>query len=111
MAECNFDRDCTIVPIPRKCVDYCLEKVLSTATLEEKQLIIGLSKDLAIAIYEAYQSRNINSFDDLRQYLSPTAIQQVTEKFLQINQYQLNYFRKPRSEREIIIRRLRDLDL
>lgn len=110
MEECNFDRDCTRVPIPHKCVDYCLEKILSTATLEEKQLVLGLSKSLALAIYNAYQ-RNINSFDDLRQYLSLDEIQQVTEKFLQINQYQLNYFRKPRSEREIIIRRLRDLDL
>ena len=65
MADCIAERDCVKAPIGEKCRKFCLERVLSTATPEEKRLILGYRSQTANAIYKAYQDHSINNFDDL----------------------------------------------
>jgi hypothetical protein len=112
MSDCDYNKDCSKVPIRKKCVPFCLERTLRTATVEEKQLILGLDQNLSFAIYNAYNGLvDINSFEGLSAQLAPEQIETLLAKFEQINQYQLNYFRKSRSERESIIRAIKNLGL
>ena len=111
MATCDYLRDCSKVPIPSKCIEYCLERLLRTATLEEKQLILGLDRNTAQAVFAAYNRSPINSFDDLRRSLTNEQIDHLLGRFKQINQFQLNYFRRNRIERDNIIDGIRDLRL
>ena|SRR5690242_16847450 len=111
MATCNYVRDCLKVPIPSRCVEYCLENFLRTTTLEEKQLILGLDANLAKAISTAYSISFINSFDDLRRILTTEQVDLLLDKFRQINQFQINYIIRSRDERDIIINSLRNMRL
>ncbi|MBZ0099715.1 MAG: hypothetical protein K8F30_11550 [Taibaiella sp.] len=47
MAEEVSYCDCTKVPFPEECVEYCIERILRVATPEEKQLVLGFSPSLA----------------------------------------------------------------
>jgi hypothetical protein len=97
MSNCNYERDCTKVPIPINCCEYCLEKILRNANVEEKQSILGYTKTLADAIFYVYNNYSINSFDDLRRVLTPEQSQEALDKFRNINQVQLDYFRNKNS--------------
>src|SRR6476660_583938 len=99
MTTCNYDRDCSKVPFPSKCVEYCLERLLRTATLEETQLILGLDTNTAEAIFNTYNTTSVNSFEDLRNRLTTEQVANLINKFKQINQSQLNYFRRRQDER------------
>ena len=93
MARCDPQKDCLKIPIPPKCFDFCVEKILSVATPEDKVKVLGMDKDLAHNIFHAYNSgRRIRSFRDLERKLSPTQIKRIRVVFLNLNQKQLNYF-------------------
>lgn len=110
--DCNYLRDCTTVPIPKKCVSFCLEGILRNSTIEENQLILGLNPDLSLAVYNAYNGfRDINLFEDLRAELSSERLETLMAKFEHINQYQLNYFKKSGKNRAIVINAIRNLGL
>ena len=112
MSDCDYHKDCSKVPIRKKCVPFCLERMLRYASIEEKQLIIGLDRSLSLIIYNIYNGLvSINSFDDLSAQLTQEQVQILLAKFEQINQYQLNYFRKSRSERASIINAIKNLNL
>ncbi len=112
MNTCDFSKDCSKIPIPGKCVKFCLERILRNATVEEKQLILGLNKNLSDAIYNAYNGPyDINSFEDLERQLEPQQVENLLESFNKINQYQLNYFLRDRRERETIINAIRNMRL
>ncbi len=110
-SNCDFKRDCSKVPIPNKCVEYCLERILRNASVEEKQLVLGLEENLAIAIFKAYNASTINSFSDLKRRLTTEQADSLVMKFKTINQFQLNYFNAPRDERESIIDELKRMGL
>lgn len=110
--DCNYLRDCTTVPIPKKCVSFCLEGILRNSTIEENQLILGLDQNLSLAIYNAYNGfKSINSFEDLRTELTSEQAKTLTTKFEQINQFQLNYYMKSSEERDNVINSIRNLGL
>ncbi len=112
MSDCDYNKDCSKVPIRGKCVSFCLERILRTATIEEKQLILGLDRTLSLAIHNAYNElKDINSFEDLSTQLTQEQGQTLLTKFKQINQYQLNYFRKNRQKRDFIINKIKNLGL
>lgn len=112
MSDCNYHKDCSKVPIAKKCLPYCLERILRTATIEEKQLIVGLDQNLSQAVYNAYNGFiTIDSFEDLSSQLKPEQIATLLNKFEQITQFQLNYFRKSRAERELLIRAIKNMRL
>lgn len=109
---CNFNVDCTKIPIPSRCVKFCLEKYLRTLNIVEKQLILGLDKELANAIYTAYNSPlGVNSYEDLESQLSEDQNSVLLNKFKNINQFQLNYFRKSEIQRSAIRREIGSLGL
>jgi len=85
--------DCTKIPFSDDCLEYCIEKILRVATPEEKQNIIGLSKDLAQKIFLAYNAHSINSFYDLRQYISDSEVVDLRNKFKNLNEFQMTYFK------------------
>lgn len=92
MAECNSE-DCLSAPFPRKCAEYCIERVLRVARPEEKINILGMDRSLAEAIFEAYNSgRPVNSFNDLRNKLTSYQVDSIKEVFNNISQSQLNHF-------------------
>lgn len=92
MAECNPDV-CLSVPFPKKCAEYCMERVLSVARPEEKRSVLGMEDDLAEAIFSAYNTgSSINSFDDLRNKLTPQQIDAIKSIFNNLDQSQLNHF-------------------
>jgi hypothetical protein len=103
--------DCLMIPIPSECVEYCLEKILKNATVEEKQLILGLDKSLATAIFKAYNTFPINSFTDLKNNLTILQTEILLEKFKNINQFQLNYFNSSPDDRVKIINEIQNLRL
>lgn len=92
MAECSSD-DCLSIPFPRKCAEYCIERVLSIARPEEKIKILGMEQSLAESIFKAYNSgRPVNSFNDLRSKLTSQQIASIRMIFDNISQSQLNHF-------------------
>jgi hypothetical protein len=111
MANCVASRDCIKDPIRKECREFCLEFLLRTATTEEETLILGYSPGTANAIFSAYNNFYINSFSDLRQYLSQEQVNEILTKFDRVTQFQLDYFQLNRNERETVIRSIRDLGL
>jgi hypothetical protein len=109
--DCSLARDCARIPFPEKCRKFCIESVLRVATREEKQLVLGLDAELANRIFSIYQKSEVDSSDKLFAALSEEQTQQLFERFDRITQYQLNYFKKARRERDRIISELRKLDL
>ena len=107
--DCNFAKHCSKAPIPQRCLKYCMENTLRNATIEEKMLILGLSSDIANKIFTAYNKQNIRSFDDLVRYLNKKESEEIENRFLALNQYQLDYFQKSREERDEIITVLRNV--
>jgi hypothetical protein len=103
--------DCTKLPFKKECLKYCIELILRNATPEEKQLILGFSKQLASSIYRAYNTRNIQEFEDLERELNSLEIQEIISRFSSLNQTQLNYFNKSKTEREQIISAIKKLNL
>jgi hypothetical protein len=85
--------------------------MLRVATVEEKQLILGLERDLALAIANIYQIYAIDTFEDIEIRLTIEQVKTLIDKFSGINQFQLNYFRKSRAERSVIIAAIKKLRL
>ena len=88
----NNDCDCTKIPFSNVCLEYCTEKILRKANRSEKQTILGFDLQLANAIYQAYNTRNINSFTDLKQILDPDQVTTILNSFRSLTQSQLDYF-------------------
>lgn len=111
--QCIQERDCISVPFPDRCRKFCIERILSMATLEEKKLILGLKPATASAILNVYNNSaiEINSFDDLEKQLKPVHIEEILSKVSSINQYQLNYFQLPSYERNRIVELIRGLGI
>ncbi|PPL04271.1 hypothetical protein SAMN05444682_10159 [Parapedobacter indicus] len=108
-AECNYQLHCTRVPIPKRCLPFCLERILRNATVDEKQLILGIEWKFAYEIFEAYNGhRNIRSFRDLSEVLGESRTELLVEKFRGISQSQLDHFSKSPEERERIIRSIKN---
>jgi hypothetical protein len=103
--------DCSKVPFSQECTPICIERVLSAATVEEKQLVLGFSSSLAHNIKFIYQNRRVQTFDDIVRDLRDYEIQTILIAFRNLNQYQLNYFNKSQEERAVIIETLKRLDL
>jgi hypothetical protein len=110
MADCH-PRHCAIDPIKAECVDFCLELILRSATVEEKILILGYRPTTAKAILRAYNNYSINDFEDLMRRLTPQQIEEVRAKFLQMSRSQRNYFRLDRRERQAVIDAIKRLRL
>ena len=93
--SCDFQRDCSKVPFSEECLEFCIEKILRQATIEEKINILRLNEELAHAIYKAYNGpRTISSFNDLKLQLTSEQVQDLLNTFRNINQSQLDYFFK-----------------
>lgn len=94
MKNCDPNKDCLIIPFPKECFDFCVEKILRVARPEDKTNILGMDKDLAQAIFRAYNSRRrqIKSFNDLESALNSNQIRQIRVIFLNLSQEQLNHF-------------------
>lgn len=103
--------DCSKLPFKKECLKYCIEQILRTATPEEKQLVLGLGKQLTNAIFNAYSKDVVNSFEDLEVLLTPIQIDTLILKFESLSQYQLNYFNKSKRERQQIIDIIRNMRL
>lgn len=108
---CDFTRDCIKVPIPQKCLNYCLERILRACTVEEKQLVLGFPNDLAMKIFSIYNKFDINSYKDLSGHLKPSERRFIYYAFRRLSQYQLNYLNQPREVRDEIIWQLKRLGL
>ena len=111
MVNCIPEIHCVKAPIDEECVEFCLERILRTATPEEKRLILGYTDGTTNAVFRAYQSRSIYSFGDLVRWLSPDQVQEILGRFRSISQFQLDYFRLDRNARENIINSIRNLGL
>lgn len=111
MSDCIATRDCIKDPIKKECRKFCLERILRTATPEEKRLILGYSHTTANAIFNAYNNFLINSYDDLQRHLTQEQEREILAKFDQINQFQIDYFQLSREQRDTIIRTIRNLGL
>lgn len=103
--------DCTKVPFSSACVEECIEHVLSNATIEEKQLILGFSPSLAHNIRMIYKLRRVESLDDLIMELKGYETDELWAAFSRLTQYQLNYFNKSQQERRTIIETIKRLNL
>lgn len=88
-----MDCDCTLIPFKEECLKYCTEEILSKANKDEKQSILGFDRPLADAIYNAYNSRSIRSFEDLERTLSPSQVATILNTFRGLTQAQLDYFK------------------
>lgn len=110
MKTCNFKEDCTTVPIDDRCIEFCLERILRSATVEEKQLILGLDATTANDIFNVYQDFSINSFQDLQKYLTVKKTNHIIKKFKSLNQYQLDYFNADEYSRTRVIQAIRDIN-
>jgi len=76
----------------RQVVNIFTERVLRKANKVEKQTILGFAQQLAEAIYEAYNTQDMNNFEDLRQSLQPIQINTILVTFRSLTQSQLDYF-------------------
>ncbi|MEM7487388.1 MAG: hypothetical protein AAF348_19440 [Bacteroidota bacterium] len=94
MAKCNPKRDCLIIPFPKKCFDFCVEKILRVSRPVDKINILGMDEDLAQAIFRAYNygAKPIISFDDLESSLNSFQIGQIRMIFHNLSQEQLDHF-------------------
>ena len=68
--------------------------VLRKASVPEKQSILGFDFQLAQAVFNAYNTRNIRDFSDLERALSPNQINTIIGTFLALTQEQLDYFNR-----------------
>lgn len=84
--------DCTKIPFSEECLKHCIELILRKANRQEKQSVLGFDEQLAQAIYTAYNTRNIKSFEDLEQSLNPSHIAIILATFRSLTQSQLDYF-------------------
>jgi len=109
MANCVPEIHCVKAPIDEECVAFCLERILRTATAEEERLILGYTDGTANAVFRAYQTRSITGFNDLARWLAPDQVQEILHRFREITQFQLDYFRLNRNDRENIINSIRNL--
>lgn len=92
MAECNPEV-CLSIPFPKRCAEYCMERVLSVARPEEKINILGMGRSLAEAIFRAYNTgKPVNTFDDLTKKLTFEQVDSIKMAFGNIDQSQLNHF-------------------
>lgn len=92
MDECNPDV-CLSVPFPRKCAEYCIERVLSVARIEEKINVLGMKRNLAEAIFRAYNTGiPIVTFEDLQNKLTAEQVNLIKMVFYNLKQEQLNHF-------------------
>jgi hypothetical protein len=109
MPNCT-EESCESAPIPEGCGHYCVQHMLKQTTREELELILGLSKELAETIYNAYHGPfAINNFEDL--HLTALQANEVVEKVMSLNQYQLDYFNTGRSLRRDVIYAIKLLDI
>jgi hypothetical protein len=86
--------DCTKIPFREDCIKHCTESVLRKANPNEKQTILGFDATLTQAIYIAYNTRHINSFEDLESALTGEQIGIIISTFRTLTQAQLDYFNK-----------------
>lgn len=109
--NCTFEKDCTKIPFPEKCKKFCIERILRNATVEEKKLILGFDSQLAQDILKTYNSHSIRSFDDLQLNLRKDQSEKILNRFSQLSQFQLDYFKLSPNQRENLINNIRDLGL
>jgi len=92
MTECNPE-DCLSVPFPRKCSEYCIERILIIAKPDEKINILGMNKRLADAIFRAYNSGfPVTTFNDLQNKLTSEQVNSIKMVFDNLKQSQLDHF-------------------
>lgn len=94
MKNCDPKKDCLIIPFPKECFDFCVEKILRVARPTDKINILGMDKNLADAIFNAYNNgkRPISSFKDLERSLDNAEIRKIRTVFLNLSQEQLDHF-------------------
>ncbi len=94
MKNCDPKKDCLSIPFPKECFDFCIERILRVATPADKVRILGMDKDLAESIFQAYNygERTIRTFKDLERSLDSNKIKQIKAIFLHLTQEQLNHF-------------------
>ena len=88
MAKCN----CLTLPFQPDppCFNECIHKTLIKISLQQKQEILGLSYSTAQSIFDAYNRFDVQSFDDLRNYLNGSQIEEIINSFRRLTQQQLN---------------------
>lgn len=109
--DCEFKRDCLRSPIPDKCFYFCIFQILQSANKDEKQFVIGLSRECSEAIYSAFNNFSLNRYEDLETRLTNEHSIEVIERFKKITQLQIDYFHTDddfRNQMRRLLKRLRE---
>ena len=94
--SCDPKIHCVSFPFPKRCRDFCIERILRAATPSEKVNILNMRPELAHNIFQAYNiGSQINSFAELKEKLSDDNISEIRAVFSKITVEQFEYF-KPR---------------